>query len=702
MSNGKSASHRSSMGVLTKLVLIVGSSILVSCIAVAFVSLMFFDREIMEDTISQLDYTAHGVKYILEDWKVSLEGDAQMLSEQEELRDLFAGEERAELKEYCQRISEDLGLDLMVILDNLGRVVEGGDSGLAAGSNLSSLMTVREALQKKINYTVENMESVGYYILSAAPLYQQQGDGVVEGVVLVGFSLSEFPFLIQDSYNVECTVFSGDVRSETTILGQDGQSIKGTSLDNQGILNTVLNLGQVYKGENRIQGEDYYSSCFPITCKNGVITGMMFIAKSIEKINAVRNNTLKVVVPLVVVIAAIFLIFCWFFMKGIVKRIGNVVAVLKDMATGEADLTKRVTLLHVDEIGALAINFNDFCSKLQHIVTEIKQSKKELENTGSTLTVSTENTTAVITQIIGSIDGIHQQLSHQNTTVESTASTLEAMSKDIVSLNTMIEEQSAGIAEASSAVEQMMGNISSVNRSVDSMAESFGTLSQNATVGFKKQQDVNERILLIEQQSQMLREANMAISSIASQTNLLAMNAAIEAAHAGDAGRGFSVVADEIRKLSETSAVQSKTISSQLKNIQGAITEVVQASTAASSAFTVMADRIQETDGLVAQIKQAMEEQDIGSRQIREALRNMNDSAVAVQGASQHMASQNKAIVQEITSLQHSSQMMSQGMNDMATGAHKIRETGVDLRNISRDMKDSIKKIGGQIDLFTV
>lgn len=702
MSQKKISSEKKSMKLLTKLVLIVGASILVSCISVAVASLLIFDREIMEDTISQLDYTAYGVQYILEDWQVSLEGDVKMLSEQEEIHNLVSEGNQVKIEEYVQRISGELGLDLMVILDSLGRVVVGGDAGLPTGTIMTSLMVVREAMQNKISYTVENIDSVGYYILAAAPVYDLQGDGGIIGTVLVGFSMEEFPFLIQDSYNVESTVFCGDTRSETTIVDQAGNSLKGTVLDNSTILNSVLNQGQVYKGENRIQGEDYYSIYFPITCKNGVITGMMFIAKSIEKINAIRNNTLKVIVPIAILTVTIFLTLCSFFMKWIMTRINNVVAALKDMATGEADLTKRVQLLHRDEIGNLAINFNEFCAKLQHIVAEIKQSKRDLETTGGDLAVSTENTVSSISQIIGNLDSVHHQISGQNSTVESTATAVNQIMQEISRLNIMIEDQSAGIAEASSAVEEMMGNISSVNHSVDIMAESFGSLSQNAATGFAKQQDVNERILIIEKQSQMLREANMAISSIASQTNLLAMNAAIEAAHAGDAGRGFSVVADEIRKLSETSSVQSKTISSQLKNIQGSIAEVVQASTDASSALTVMSDKLKETDGLMSQIKLAMAEQDVGSRQIREALRGMNESTVAVQGASKDISVRNEAILAEMDSLQESSRMMSQGMNEMASGAHKIRETGMGLGNISQDMKESIKKIGGQIDLFTV
>ena len=699
MSQKNSPSDKNSMKILTKLVLIVGASILVSCISVAVVSLFMFDKEIMEDTMSQLDYTAYGIEAIMEDWEKTLEGNVKMLSEQEEMHGLIQEQNQANIQEYCKRVAEELGLDLLVIMDDSG-IVMGGDGKLAPGMNFSSLLTVRETLQGNANYTVEEVYSVGFCILSAAPIYD--ADGKIIAMVLGGFSLADFPFLVRDSYNVESAIFSQTICTDTSIVDEQGRSMKGANFNNPEIVDKVLVQGQMYRGEDHINNQEYYSIIIPIFCKDKTITGMIFIAKSIEKIKSIRNNTLKVIIPLVILISATFLILCFSFMKWIVRRINNVVFALKDMATGEADLTKRVKLLRRDEIGNLAINFNEFCTKLQQIVAEIKQSKQELETTGGALTVSTENTSNSIAEIIGNLDSIHHQISSQNTTVASTASAVDHIMKDISTLNGMITDQSAGIAEASSAVEQMIGSISSVTQSVDIMADSFSSLSQNAEAGFAKQQDVNERILLIEKQSQMLREANMAISSIASQTNLLAMNAAIEAAHAGEAGRGFSVVADEIRKLSETSSIQSKTISSQLKKIQGSIEEVVQASTDASSALTVMSGKIKETDGLMSQIKLAMEEQDTGSRQILESLRSMNESTQAVQGASQDIAYQNKAILQEVETLKTASNKMSQGMNDMASGAHKIRETGKDLGNISQNMKESIQKIGGQIDLFTV
>ena len=107
---------------------------------------------------------------------------------------------------------------------------------------------------------------------------------------------------------------------------------------------------------------------------------------------------------------------------------------------------------------------------------------------------------------------------------------------------------------------------------------------------------------MIEQQSKMLQDANTAIASIAEQTNLLAMNAAIEAAHAGEAGKGFSVVADEIRKLSETSTNQSKTIGAELNKIQDTIKEVVSVSSETNTAFSAVSQSISETSEIIQQI----------------------------------------------------------------------------------------------------
>ena len=458
-----------------------------------------------------------------------------------------------------------------------------------------------------------------------------------------------------------------------------------------------INTSEVFL-ETRAAGGNYIAG----TIINKDAGWLLVTVGSSSAIFAKLQHNINLVVVMAVIAQIISVIIGIIVSSSIVKPIKVVDTAVNGIAEGNANLTQRLKASSRDEVGHLVNGFNKFMEKLHGIVSDVKSSKNNLADVKIDLQESIDSTASAITEILSNIESVGEQVNYQVNSVNQTSAAVTEIAENINSLERMIENQSSGVTQASAAVEEMLGNISSVNHSVEMMSKSFTSLEGAASDGIQKQQKVSEQVAEIAAQSEALQDANIAITNVASQTNLLAMNAAIEAAHAGEAGKGFSVVADEIRKLSETSASESKKISEELRKISETISSMVVTARESSETFAGVSEKISQTDQLVEQIKAAMEEQQIGSQQIVDALKLMNDSTGEVKNASHEMAIGNQAILTEIHNLQDATQVIKDGMNEMSIGAKEMNQTSAALSEISSKVNESINQIGTQIDQFQV
>ncbi|MDR2052853.1 MAG: methyl-accepting chemotaxis protein [Treponema sp.] len=386
--------------------------------------------------------------------------------------------------------------------------------------------------------------------------------------------------------------------------------------------------------------------------------------------------------------------------RSISNPLKRMVLVLNDI--GEGDLTRRLEARSKDEIGDMTLSFNTTLDKIRSLIMMIREKSQSLSRTGIELSDNMTATAAAINEITANIQSMKTQVGNQSAAVEESGNTMKKISDNIADLNVQIDNQAESVAQSSSAIEEMLANIQSVTQTLIKNADNVNDLADASGIGRTGLEDVAADIQEIARESEGLLEINAVMENIASQTNLLSMNAAIEAAHAGEAGKGFAVVADEIRKLAESSGKQSKTISGVLKKIKDSIDKITRSTNEVLDKFAAIDGGVKTVSEQEENIRNAMEEQGQGSKQILDAVGRMNEITGGVKNSSEEMNAGSREVIATSQTLESITHEITNGMDEMVAGAEQINTTVTQVNAISDRNKSDINELLREVDKFKI
>jgi len=557
-----------------------------------------------------------------------------------------------------------------------------------------------------------NYEVGGKTVLMTSIAIPINGGGRVLGVVGFDLPLTHIQEISQTNKpfpDSVTAVFSNDGTITASFdPGRIGKNMRETEADMAGkYLNdfiSAVKAGNPFSFSNYIAAVKANMKIFiiPITVGETKTPWAYATAIMYNTIMAPVYQMLEITIAISVVVLALLILAALILSKSISRPIVKVTNNLKDIAQGEGDLTQLIVVNSNDEIGDLAMYFNQTLEKLRKLVKNVKNESAALSQIGYELANNMNETASAVNQITANIQSIKGRVISQSASVSETHATMEQIVTNINNLNGHVEDQYDTITKRSAFIQAMVDNISSVNQTLLKNMANVQTLKGASEIGRGGLQEVAADIQEIARESEGLMEINAVMENISSQTNLLSMNAAIEAAHAGEAGRGFAVVAAEIRKLAESSSAQSKTIGNVLKKIKGSIDKITKSTENVLTEFEAIDSGINTVAKQEENIRSAMKDQAEGSEQLLQGTGNLTDITQKVRDGSAEMLEGSKEVIQESNNLEKATQEITGGMNEMATGAEQINVAVNHVNEISNRNREGVDILMREVARFKV
>ena len=543
-----------------------------------------------------------------------------------------------------------------------------------------------------------------YIFIVAIPVRDLQGKitGVINATVL-GDALSN---LISDIIVGE-TGTAYLVSSSGTVLGNRRPEILYKSIYNEIIGSDTNAYAQFLKqalashkssvNVSEIKGVKYISAVASMRYADWtlLLTAPVseFMAENVT--NLIKTFVIIALCQLIIAISLGVLI-----ARNITRPINHVIDALKNIAQGEGDLTIELPASGKDETSVLSSYFNQTILKLKNSIQKVGADSREMESVGSDLESNMMSVSEVVSNITAGIEDLKKRFVEQEESVSGTAAAIEHIIKTLRGLDESIGQQAAMITESSTSFDKMSHSIDTVGENVVETREAIRNLSAATNDGRETLAKANEVSQRISDASGDLIEAGAVIENIASQTNLLAMNAAIEAAHAGEAGKGFAVVASEIRKLAEESSAQGKKISITLKNLSAEIKALADSASGAVEKFNIISGYSKGLSGSIEGVVQAMDEQEENGKIIWGIINDVTGITNEVKSGSGDMLADGEKVVSATKRLDDLTRILRENIENIASQTELINEAAQESLEIAVKNKQSIDGLVLEVGKF--